>query len=220
MFGKDFEKFVSEDVTFEQVGHNRDIYFNIEKEEFWIHSYFGNESLSPDTVEENILVFSIPNTLEWDVWNGCESCEYCGTDECDYHDCMSESLADYVKESDYVEEYIRPQILERISPDVAEFEELDKELTHEFGEYHVYLNKCFNSSLADDIIDSIVDDIVEYGFSDEDNDNAYLSGNMDHLVATYVDGPSDAGEKVDERLFKMVELLDNYDVKGALELFQ
>ena len=102
----------------------------------------------------------------------------------------------------------------------AEFEELDKELTHEFGEYHEYVNKCFNSSLGDDITDSIVDEIVEYGFSDEDNDNAYFSGDMDYLVAVYVDGPSDAGEKVDERLLKMKDLLERYDVKGALELFQ
>ena len=220
MFGKDFEKFVSEVVTFEQVGHNRDIYFNIEKEDFWIHSYFGNESLSPDTVEENILVFRIPNNFDWEVWNGSESCENCGTDYCPYDECMAESLNEYVHESDYIEDHIRPQILERISPDVAEFEELDKELTHEFGEYHEYVNKCFNSSLGDDITDSIVDEIVEYGFSDEDNDNAYFSGDMDYLVAVYVDGPSDAGEKVDERLLKMKDLLERYDVKGALELFQ
>lgn len=216
MFGKDFEKFVSENVTFEQFGHNRDIYFNIEKEEFWIHSYFGNESLSPDTDEDNILIFSIPNNFDWAVWNGCESCDECGA----YNECMAESINEYVHESYYIEDHIRPQILERINPDVAEFEELDKELTHEFGEYHEYVNKCFNSSLGDDITDSIVDEIVEYGFSDEDNDNVYLSGDMDHLVAAYVYGPGDAGEKVDERLFKMVELFDNYDVKGALELFQ
>ncbi len=220
MFGKDFEKFVSEVVTFEQVGHNRDIYFNIEKEEFWVHSYFGNESLSQDTIEENILVFSIPNNFDWEVWNGCESCENCGTDDCPYDECMAESLNEYVHESDYIEDHIRSQILERINPDVDEFEELDKELTHEFGEYHEYVNKCFNSSLSEDILDSIVDEIVEHGFSDEDNDNVYLSDDMDHLVAAYVDGPRDAGEKVDEKLFKMVELFDNYNVKGALELFQ
>ena len=219
MFGKDFENFVSENVTFKKVGNNQDIYFNMENGEFWIYSYFGNE-LSFDTDEENILVFRIPNNFDWDAWNGCESCENCGTDECPHDECMTESLNEYVHESDYIEDHIKSQILERINPDVDEFEELDKELTLEFGEYNEYVNKCFNSSLSEDILDSIVDEIVMYGFSDGDNDNAYLSSYMDQLVAAYVDCPNDAGEKVDERLFKMVELFDNSDIKGALELFQ
>lgn len=96
MFGKDFEKFIIENVVFEPVGYNQNIYFNIEKGEFWIQSYFCNEPLSPTSDEENILVFRIPNNFDWEVWNGCESCENCGTDDCPYNECMAESLNEYV----------------------------------------------------------------------------------------------------------------------------
>ena len=56
MFGKDFKEFIEKNISFKYVGHNKDIYFNIKENEFWIHAYFGNEELSPDTIEDNMII--------------------------------------------------------------------------------------------------------------------------------------------------------------------
>jgi hypothetical protein len=219
MFGKDLEKFIKENINFSSPGFNEDIYFNIKDEKFWIHSYFGNESLSPDSDQENILIFCINNNFEWDTWNGCECCENNNTNECPYKECMTESLYAYISDNDYIEDNIRDQILDKVSPDIDDFVELDLKLTELFGPHHEYINKCFNSSLSIDIQDEIIDGIIDNGFCHKENDNAYLDGNIDHLLMRYVDY-ADPEDEIDEDLLKMAELLRKYKIKEALNIFK
>ena len=85
-----------------------------------------------------------------------------------------------------------------------------------YGEYHKYLDKVYNSSLATDLCDQLVDDIVEYGFFEKPNDG-WLDSHCEMLRAGY--GWYDEEIK-DEKLLRTLYLLGENKILEALEVLK
>lgn len=226
MFGLDLESYIEENITFTNDGSrpNQDIYYNIEKNKFWTHIYCGNESLSPDTIKENILICSIKNTDEFD-----SLCFYCeGHDEkreyeCPmWQGCQAQSLYDWIRDHMYDDLYggngIYNQIKDHITADVEELAELDLAISYEYDNIATYLDKAHNSTLEIDLYDDIIDNIIDYGFN-MPIDNSYLDSHIEYICQRYVDY-RDPWDQVDEKLIKVCELLREYKIKKALKLLK
>ena len=207
MFNQDLETFMLENVNFEVDKANQDIYYNMNDKRFWIHKYMVNESLSPESDKENVLIYKIRNNLDWETWNGCESCESRGTNTCRFEECQAKALYDTINESDYIFDNIRGQILSKINPDVIPFVNISIELSEHYDKRHEYMQKVFNSSLYGDIEEDIIEGILSYGFSESENDNTYLSVWIENLKQQYL--PNHPNLK------HLFQLLDDYKVKEA-----
>lgn len=219
MFGLNLQQFIEDNVTFTNAGGcrpNQDIYYNIEDDKFWIHLYCGNESLSPDDQKENILICEIHNTEEFHMI--CKSCEgYDGEWEYDcpqWQECQAESLYEYIRDDCYnPQNIIYEQIVDRIDNcHYEELAEIDLLLEYEYGQYHEFVNKSFNSRLAIDLKDQIIDNALEYGF-DDGIDDSWLNEDCMNLVIKY--------EHIDDKKLRSVlNLLGKYKIPEALELLK
>ena len=207
MFGEDLQGYILDNVNFESDKANQDIYFNIPDKRFWIHSYMDNESISPESEKNNILLFRIKDNMDWATWNGCQSCESEGRATCPYEECMSQALYEAISESDYVYNTLRPQILSKINPDIIPFIGITNKLSQHYDRTCEYLNKVFNAPLYGDIEDSITEKILSHGFREDGNDNKYLSDYIYNLKEEYLNQHDNL-----KHLFK---LLDDFKVKDA-----
>ena len=222
MFGLDLRSFIEENITFTHNGSrpNQDIYYNIEDNKFWTHVYCGNESLSPDTVKENIFIWGIKNTDELD-----SLCFYCeGNDDKREYDCplwqecQAQSLYDYIREHEYDDLWGGNGVYHQIEQFLEdchywELAEIDLLLEEMYGDYHIYLNKAYDNLIATDLCDQLVDDVVEYGFFEKPNDG-WLDGHCEMLRTRY--GWYDKEIK-DEKLKKTLELLGEDRIIEALD---
>lgn len=225
MFGLDLQDYIEKNITFTNDGSrpNQDIYYNIKDNEFWTHVYCGNESLSPGTEKENILIYKIRNTDEFEIL--CENCD--GVEnkrECDcelWQECQAQSLYEDIKEHQYDDLWGGNGIYRQIEDLLEdchywEMAEIDLLLEERYGEYHEYLNKVYNNSIATDLCDQLVDDIVDYGFFEKPNDG-WLDGHCETLRLKY--GWYDKPIK-DERLKETLELLGENQIVEALKVLK
>ena len=207
MFNQDLETFMLENVNFEVDKANQDIYYNMNDKRFWIHKYMVNESLSPDSEKDNICIFRIRNGFDWESWNGCESCESRGSPTCRYEECQATALYEAVNEPDYIFDHIRHQILSKIKPDITPFINIIIRLSEYYDKQYKYIQKVINTSLYEDIEEDIVEGILEYGFTESENDNIYLSEWIENLKQEYLPNH--------DNLRHLFKLLDKLEVKEA-----
>lgn len=223
MFGLDLRNFIEENITFTNDGSrpNQDIYYNVKKNKFWTHVYCGNESLSPNSQRENILIYSIRNTDEFDTACCCCSGYLEGKHgvNCSlWQECQAESLYDDIREHEYDDLWggngVYGQV-EQFLEDCHYYElaEIDLLLEEIYGDYHTYLNKAYDNLMATDLCDQLVDDVIEYGFFEKPNDG-WLDGHCEMLRTRY--GWYDKEIK-DERLKKTLELLGENRITEALD---
>lgn len=225
MFGLNLQEYIEENITFTNDGSrpNQDIYYNIEDNKFWTHVYCGNESLSQETEKENILIYKIRNTDEFEIL--CENCD--GVEnkrECDcelWQECQAQFLYEDIKEHQYDDLWggngIYRQIEEHLDNcHIYEIAEIDILLEEEYGQYHEFINKSFNSTLAIDLTDEIIDNILDYGFGDG-VDDGWLDGHCEMLRMKY--GLYDKEIK-DKRLKRTLELLGENKIIEALEVLK
>ena len=225
MFGLDLQRFIEENITFTNDGSrpNQDIYYNVKKNKFWTHDYCGNESLSPETERENILIYKIRNTDEFEML--CENCD--GVDdkrECDcplWQECQAQSLYDNIREHEYDDLWGGNGVYRQIEQFLEdchywELAEIDLLLEEIYGDYHIYLSKAYDNLIATDLCDQLVDDIVEYGFFEKPNDG-WLDSHCEMLRAGY--GWYDEEIK-DEKLLRTLYLLGENKILEALEVLK
>ena len=212
MFGEDLEKFILENVDFGGTRANQDIYFNIPDKKFWIHKYYGIEDFMKDSGKDNILLYRIMYFKDWEDWNGCRSCYNYNTQQCSRQECMSEDLYEAIRDYDYVFDEIIPQIFDKIKPDITDFVDIRDKLSEEYDKTYEYVNKIFNSNLYEEIKDYIVEEVLDCGFRDEENDNSYLLEYVDDLKLEYVDKNDNLKE-----LFKLLESCKVKEAKRYIE---
>ena len=227
MFGLNLQQFIEDNVTFTNEGGcrpNQDIYYNIEDDKFWIHLYCGNESLSPDSQKENILLWKIRNTDEFHmICEYCDGCDGKWEDDCpQWQECQAELLYADIQDHKYDDLWggngIYHQIEEHITADIAELVEVDLAISYEYDNIATYLDKAYNSTLEMDLYDQIIDNTIDYGFN-MPLDNTHLDGHIEYIAQRYADY-RDPNEEIDEKLIKVCELLREYKIKEALKLLK
>ena len=223
MFGLNLQQYIEDNINFKNQGSrpNQDIYYNIEDDRFWIHSYFGNEPLSPNTERENICIHMIKNYDDFEF--SCSMCYGGGSNgkhgyKCaEWQECQAQQTYEFIQEHKYDDLWggngIYHQIMEHLDNcHISELAEIRQLLEYHYGEYHKWMQEQFNSNFESNVYDYIIDNIIDDGFGDG-VDDGWLDGDCQNLVMSY--------EHInDEKLQKVLELLGYCKIIEALELLK
>lgn len=241
MFGLNLLEFLEENLQ-PVAEYEQDIYYDVGNDKFFIHEYFGNETLES---KDCILIYRVPSYLDLGEFCGCEHCsllECCEEivqneseedryiigetsvsqwkiNKCTYH-TIDDNL-DY----DYLEEYgIIDAIKDRMDCEINELMELETLLEYYYGSYHEYVARKFGgeSELYLRLQDEIIDNVVANGFGGEKRiGNNWLDGHIQHLLAKWVENPYDERtEKISNELSDVADLLNEFKISEALELLK
>ena len=217
MFGHDLTEFLEQNVNFTHNKINQDIYYNIEDDKLWVHSYFGNESLHPDEARVNILIYRIHNTDDFafacSFCDECPSSDYDSGEECDnWQECQAEMAYEYIHEHKFDDFGIADQIDDKCLCNVhySELAELDLLLEETYGDYHRFLDKKFNNDLMLKYKDAVIDSILDFGIGEMDD--GLLDDGCMHLYDKYC-----CDITKNQTLFKIGKSLYVNDIIGALE---
>lgn len=228
MFGMDLEEFIKNNICFKNQGGrpNQDIYYNIKENKFWVHKYFGNESLSQNSYKDNICIHKIKNTDDFEFsctmcYDGDSNDKY-GHECADWEECQAHMTYEFIHEHKFDDLYGGNGFYYEIEDKLKnchyqELAEIDLLLEEKYGDHYEYINKMSNSTLSADICDTLIDEIIENGFWEEPNDN-WLDGDCEALRVRYL--PDVTDEEIDDELKQVLKLLDENKIVEALEVLE